>query len=260
MTLKKRLFAVSSAMLLAIAVSPVAFADDLSANLFGGGGQGVASIQTLNASNLNYAIFAAGIGNITNAQILQGNAVVITLGSGSGGVATGSASGNVSDITNNPGNYSVRVQGTSGTVTGDLVFAAESGDGGGDPGDGRIDTGDTSPCAAPGAAVLDGQFCITGFLTDQAGQDRTATFIQYTSDTVLAYVFAETNIEFLVKLPNGTCDINDVQWVFAGGATDLAGEVVVREVATGLARVYTFGSGPFMTINDTQEGQACPEA
>ena len=257
MTSKKRLLAVSSALLLALSVGSVAFADDLSANLSGGGGQGVASIQTLNASNLNYAVFAAGIGNITGAQILQGQAVVINLGSGSGGVATGSATGNVSDITNNPSGYSVRVQGTSGTVTGPLAFAAESGDGG-STGDGRIDTGDTSPCAAPGAAVLDGQFCITGFLTNQQGQDLPATFIAYTSDTVLAYVFDANNIEFLVKLPTGTCGINEVQWVFAGGATDLAGQVSVREVATGLARVYAFGSGPFMTINDTQEGQACP--
>ena len=257
MTLEKRLLAASSALLLALAAGSAAFADDLSANLTGGG-QGVASIQTLNASNLNYAIFAAGIGNITSAEILQGNAVVLALGSGSGGVATGSASGNVSDIENNPGNYSVRVQGTNGTVAGPLAFAAESGDGGGDPGDGRIDTGDTTPCAAPGAAVLDGQFCITGFLTDQGGQDQTASFIAYTSDTVLAFVFDEANIEFLVKLPTGTCGINGVQWIFAGGATDLAGEITVREVATGLARVYTFGSGAFMTINDTQEGQACP--
>ncbi len=236
----------------------VASADDLSASL-SGGGQGVASIQTLNASNLNYAIFA-DVGTITSAQILQGQAVVINLGGATSSFTTGSATGDVAAITTNPANYSVRVQGTNGTATGSLVFAKESGDsGGGGPIDTRIDTGNTSPCGQNGnGCALDNQYDVSGELVDQQGVVKPATFISFTSDTVLAHVFGESNLEFLVKVLD-TCDFADVRWIFAGGATDLAGKISVREVSTGLAREYSFGAGRFVAINDTVEGQPCPE-
>ncbi len=234
-----------------------ALADDLSANL-AGGGQGVASIRTLNASNLDFSLFA-NVGNVTSAEILQGGSVFLSLGGGFGSsFAAGSASGNVAAIDANPGAFSVRVLGTGGTVTGGLVFAAESGGGGPGPSDGRIDTGNTAPCGQNGAGcALDNQYDVTGFLVNLDGVEVQATFQSATSDTVFAFVFDDANIEFLVKVLE-TCAINGKRWIFAGGATDRPGQIAVREVSTGLARVYDFGAGPFVAINDTQNGQACP--
>ena len=131
MTMKK-LFCLVAALLL---VPAVAAADDLSATLSGGGGSGIAAIQT-DGGSVSYSIITNGIGNITGAQILQGNSTFVNLNAASGnGSAAGSVNtaANLDDLNGNTANYSLRVTGSSGTISGPLANAGASG-GGGDPG------------------------------------------------------------------------------------------------------------------------------
>ncbi len=111
-------------ILAALALLPaVAMADDLSANLSGGGGQGFASLQT-SGSSIAFGILVGGIGNPTGAQILQGNNVFINLNATfSDGVATGTATTsaeNINALNANTGNFSLRVQGSGGSTQGAL--------------------------------------------------------------------------------------------------------------------------------------------
>jgi hypothetical protein len=119
----KRLITILPALLLLLAGS--AAADDLSANLSGGGGQGVASIITGNGT-VDFAIVTNGIGNIQNASIRQGNNTVVNLtGTFNGGAGFGSVNtnANLEGINNNPGAFTVVVNGTGGSVSGPLANA-----------------------------------------------------------------------------------------------------------------------------------------
>jgi len=122
----KRFLCLVAALLL---VPAVAAADDLSATLTGAGGaQGLASIVTGNGT-VSYSIITNGIGNVTDAEIRQGGAVFVDLnassasGSAAGQVATGA---NLAALDNAPGNFTVRVAGTGGTVEGPLATAGGS--------------------------------------------------------------------------------------------------------------------------------------
>jgi hypothetical protein len=122
----KRCFCLVAALLL---VPAVAAADDLSATLSGAGGaQGLASIVTGNGT-VSYSILTNGIGNVTDAEIRQGGTVFVDLnassasGAAAGQVATGA---NLAALNDAPGNFTVRVAGTGGTVEGPLASAGGS--------------------------------------------------------------------------------------------------------------------------------------
>ena len=104
-------------------VPAMAMADDLSANLSGGGGQGFASIQT-SGSSVSFGIIVNGNFNPTNAAILQGGNVFLNLTSNfTNGTAVGTVSATseqVNSLNNNTGNFTLRVQG-NGNATGTLV-------------------------------------------------------------------------------------------------------------------------------------------
>jgi len=122
----KRFFCLVAALLL---VPAVAAADDLSATLSGAGNaQGLASIVT-GSGPVSYSILTNGIGNITDAEIRQGATVFVDLNASSGsGAAAGSVAtgANLAMLNSNPGNFSVRVTGTGGTVEGPLASAGGS--------------------------------------------------------------------------------------------------------------------------------------
>lgn len=63
---------------------------------------------------------------------------------------------------------------------------------------------------------------------------------------------SSTNWEVLVKVLNG-CGINSHHWVFAGNATSLPIEILVRDTATGASKTY----GNSCPVLDTQ-AFACP--
>ncbi len=366
MTMKK-FFCLVAALLL---VPAVAAADDLSATLSGGGGSGIAAIQT-DGSSVSYSIITNGIGNVTGAQILQGSSTFVDLNASSGnGSAAGSVStaANLSDLNSNTGGYSVRVTGSSGTISGPLANAGESGDGGG-PGDGEDDPGtvgldqltftvtevggdtvmvaisrsggsdgavsvdyttvdgtatagsdytaasgtvdfadgeggtqmvpvtilddgdsenaesftfvlsnaaggadlgdstatitildDDTPCVpdASTLCLLDGRFEVTATYAAASGASGQATKIEETDDTGLFWFFNQQNIEIVVKVLDACVDPFNRYWVFAGGLTDVAVELTVRDSASGLVSEYSNPQQtPFQPIQDTDAFATC---
>lgn len=115
------------ATILAVSLLPcAAFADELSAALSGQGDrQGFASIVTGNGS-ITYNILVSGIGTPMSAEIRQGNSTVVDLDpTFTFGFAAGSTStaANLSMVNANPGNFTVRVEGSNGFAQGPLESA-----------------------------------------------------------------------------------------------------------------------------------------
>ena len=72
-----------------------------------------------------------------------------------------------------------------------------------------------------------------------------------TADTGWFWFFRDTNLELIVKVLDG-CPVNGRFWVFAGGLTDVAVELVVEDAATGARRTYSNPRGTaFRPIQDT---------
>ena len=72
-----------------------------------------------------------------------------------------------------------------------------------------------------------------------------------TVDTGWFWFFRDTNLELIVKVLDG-CPVNGRFWVFAGGLTDVAVELVVEDTAAGGRRAYSNPQGtPFRPIQDT---------
>ncbi len=119
----KRLITILPALLLLFAGS--AAADDLSAELTGGSGQGFCSIITGNGT-VDFTVITNAVGNINNASIRQGNNVVVNLtGTFNGGAGFGSVNtnANLEGINNNPGAFNCLVNGTGGSISGPFVNA-----------------------------------------------------------------------------------------------------------------------------------------
>lgn len=171
----KRILCLVAALLL---VPAIAAADDLSATLTGGGGAGLASIVT-GSGTVSYAIFTNGIGTITGAEIRQGNSTFVNLNpaggsaSAAGSVATGA---NLATLNANPGNFSVRVTGTGGTISGPLANA-----GAGDPGEPTEEPGTLAVAQADYTALeRDGE--VTVMVTRTGGTDGAVSVAYATGD------------------------------------------------------------------------------
>ena len=53
------------------------------------------------------------------------------------------------------------------------------------------------------------------------------------------------------------CPVNDRQWVFAAGLTDVAVDLTVRYTPSGATQVYRSAGGPFRPVQDTQAFAVC---
>ena len=85
-----------------------------------------------------------------------------------------------------------------------------------------------------------------------------AQAVELTDDTGYFWFFAATNVEVVTKVLNA-CPVNERIWVFAGGLTNVAVEIVVRDTQTGLVRIYDNPqSTPFQPIQDTGAFATCP--
>ena len=83
---------------------------------------------------------------------------------------------------------------------------------------------------------------------------------QLTTDSADFWFFDPTNIELVVKVLDG-CAINGHHWVFAAGLTDVAVDLKVRDLQTGLEREWTSPLGTrFAPITETRAFATCPPA
>jgi hypothetical protein len=82
--------------------------------------------------------------------------------------------------------------------------------------------------------------------------------IGLTDDTGYFWFFGPSNVELVVKVLDG-CGINGRFWVFAGGLTDTAVNLVVTDSETGAVQRYDNDLGrPFAPIRDTDAFATCP--
>lgn len=85
-----------------------------------------------------------------------------------------------------------------------------------------------------------------------------AQAVTLTPDTGYFWFFDQANVEVVVKVLNA-CAVNQRIWVFAGGLTDVAVEITVRDADTGAVVVYANPqSTPFQPIQDTGAFATCP--
>ena len=73
-------------------------------------------------------------------------------------------------------------------------------------------------------------------------------------DTSFFWFFAESNIEIMVKVVDGTA-ANGHYWVYIGGTTDLDTTVSITDTTTGQIQVYRSPPGPFSTVADNEAFQ-----
>lgn len=127
-------------------------------------------------------------------------------------------------------------------------------------GGGGDDPPDTSPCAEDAGCVNDDRFeVIVTAVTAQGANLETLAF-DLTNDTdYFTFPDDPNNVEVFVKVPAGTCFLNNFWWVFAGGATDTAVTIRVRDTATGEVKTYSDPPGPFEAVNDTSAFATCPD-
>jgi 6-phosphogluconolactonase (cycloisomerase 2 family) len=79
-----------------------------------------------------------------------------------------------------------------------------------------------------------------------------------TSDTGDFWFFDAANVELLVKVING-CGLNGNYWVFAGGLTNQAVQLVVTDTLTQQERTYNNPlDTPFQPLQDTSAFATCP--
>ncbi|HEX2164143.1 MAG TPA: Calx-beta domain-containing protein [Thermoanaerobaculia bacterium] len=152
----KRLF-LSAAVLLLLPLA--ASADDFSAQLAGtGGAQGFASLRT-GGGQITYSIVTNGIGDVTGASVAG-----VALGASS---ATGSAAGSVVSGVTDLAGATLTVDGSSGSVSGPVVLAGESGGPG--PGAGTVQL------AAALATALESDGTVTLTVTRTGGTTGAAS-------------------------------------------------------------------------------------
>jgi len=92
------------------------------------------------------------------------------------------------------------------------------------------------------------------------GQDRVvrpARAEKLTDDTGYFWFFRAGNVEIVAKVLDG-CPVNGRFWVFAGGLTNVGGELVVADSATGHRKGYPNApQTPFQPLQDTAAFNTC---
>jgi len=123
-----------------------------------------------------------------------------------------------------------------------------------------VATEDTSPCV-PGAETLclnDGRFEVRATWQTFQGAAGNGQAVALTPDTGYFWFFGAANVEMVIKVLDG-CVLNDSYWVYAGGLTDVATHITVRDSATG--SVWTADNPqltPFQPIQDVNALPTCP--
>jgi hypothetical protein len=102
-----------------------------------------------------------------------------------------------------------------------------------------------------------GRFLVSADWQKSSGESGHGTPVPLTADTGYFWFFGAANVEMVVKVL-GACALNGHQWVFAGGLTNVAVTLNVRDTQTGALKTYQNPAGAaFVPIQDTG-AFACP--
>jgi hypothetical protein len=124
----------------------------------------------------------------------------------------------------------------------------------------------TVPAARGGACqpaperlcLRDGRFELEAAWSLAGGRTGPGRALPLTAGTGAFWFFREENLELLVKVLDG-CTLNGRFWLFAGGLTNVAVELTLRDTTTGAVATYRNPLGrPFVPIQDTAAFATCP--
>lgn len=121
----------------------------------------------------------------------------------------------------------------------------------GDQIEGPCQAGDDTLCLG------NGRYRVTAFYEAEPGQERVARAVGLTNDSGYFWFFDAVNIEVIVKMVGG-CGLNNRNWVFTTGLTNLRVTVLVTDLQTGATATYLNESDrPFAPIQDTDAFATC---
>lgn len=140
-----------------------------------------------------------------------------------------------------------------------LADAAGGNDGSfGSPPAAVVDNPDLALACATTMCLNQGRFELVIDWQRPNGAQGVGRGIQLTDDTGYFWFFNQSNVEVVTKVL-AACTSNDRYWVFAGGLTNVATEMTVRDLATGAVKTYTNPQRtPFEPLQDTAAFDSCP--
>ena len=112
-------------------------------------------------------------------------------------------------------------------------------------------TGDTVLC-------VNGRFQVEASWSTPSGASGPAHAVPLTSESAYFWFFQPSNVELIVKSLNA-CSLDQGNWFFAAGMTDVGVELRVTDTETGEVRTYINPLGiPYLPIQDTGAFSFCP--
>ncbi len=136
-----------------------------------------------------------------------------------------------------------------------------------------VEASPTAPVRAPlavrsfateGCATSDTVLCVNGRFQVEAswstpsGASGPAYAVPLTAESGYFWFFQPSNVELIVKSLNA-CSLDQGNWFFAAGMTDVGVELRVTDTETGESRTYSNPLGiPYLPIQDTGAFSFCP--
>ncbi len=112
----------------------------------------------------------------------------------------------------------------------------------------------------PGLALRQGRFRVSAVWRKPSGEVGYGQPVQLTQETGYFWFFDPNNVEMMIKLLDG-CPIGGRFWAFAAGLTNVAVEITVEDLATGVRKRYSNPPAtPFAPIQDTTAFATCSDA
>ena len=116
----------------------------------------------------------------------------------------------------------------------------------------------TSCVPSSTAMCLNGRFKVEATWLRNNGDTGPGRAIQLTPDSGYFWFFSSGNVELITKVLNA-CGLNQHQWVFAGGLTNVQVDLTVTDTLTGAVKHYVNPQGTaFQPIQDTSAFSTCP--
>jgi hypothetical protein len=120
--------------------------------------------------------------------------------------------------------------------------------------------GGSAACVPSSTAMclLNGRFRVEATWQKPNGDSGPGRVVQLTPDSGYLWFFSPNNVEMITKVL-GACGINQHQWVFSGGLTNVQVDLTITDTQTGAVQSYRNPlNAPFQPIQDTGAFSTCP--
>ncbi|MEK6375105.1 MAG: hypothetical protein AABO58_20730 [Acidobacteriota bacterium] len=121
----------------------------------------------------------------------------------------------------------------------------------------KVSTGACTPSSTT-MCLNNDRFAVSATWRTTNGNSGNGQAVRLSSDTGYFTFFSASNVEVVIKVLNA-CGLNSKYWVFAGGLTDVAVTLTVRDTKSGTVKTYNNPLGlAFQPIQDTSALGVCP--